>query len=239
MFEVCTCHKGQSHYYVMNCLFCLKAERREELQQKDEADRLYHHVKREVENGLAYLQVLHWLPHSSVMHICFSLPLHCKFFLNLCVFEAGKICSRILYFNPLKRYQHFSYVCFGCTLFCLHIKTINLQLCLHERYTLVPKFWHQLLLIWPIMVLQEKRKEDPYREFVPRVLYESISGMKNKAPTFIPEWLILRWFPKTPKLCKHVWQPVAPDSRWILQSNRLFLRHLFMILGDFSNKKLS
>jgi hypothetical protein len=74
---------------VMNCLFCLKADRREELQQKDEADRLYHHVKREVENGLAYLQ--------------------------------------------------------------------------------------------------EKRKEDPYREFVPRVLYESISGMKNKAPTFIPE----------------------------------------------------
>ncbi|KAH8941595.1 hypothetical protein BDL97_14G050300 [Sphagnum fallax] len=64
-------------------------DRREELQQKDEADRLYHHVKREVENGLAYLQ--------------------------------------------------------------------------------------------------EKRKEDPYREFVPRVLYESISGMKNKAPTFIPE----------------------------------------------------
>ncbi|CAK9204037.1 unnamed protein product [Sphagnum troendelagicum] len=64
-------------------------ERREELQQKDEADRLYHHVKREVENGLAYLQ--------------------------------------------------------------------------------------------------EKRKEDPYREFVPRVLYESISGMKNKAPTFTPE----------------------------------------------------
>ncbi|CAM6030464.1 unnamed protein product [Sphagnum balticum] len=63
-------------------------ERREELQEKDEADRLYHHVKREVENGLAYLQ--------------------------------------------------------------------------------------------------EKRKEDPYREFVPRVLYESISGMKNKAPTFTP-----------------------------------------------------
>jgi hypothetical protein len=28
--------------------------------------------------------------------------------------------------------------------------------------------------------------EDPYREFVPRVLYESISGMKNKAPTFTP-----------------------------------------------------
>ncbi|CAK9864341.1 unnamed protein product [Sphagnum jensenii] len=64
-------------------------DRREELQQKDEADHLYHHVKREVENGLAYLQ--------------------------------------------------------------------------------------------------EKRKEDPYREFVPRVLYESISGMKNKAPTFTPE----------------------------------------------------
>ncbi len=42
----------------MNCLFCLKADRREELQEKDEADRLYHHVKREVENGLAYLQVL-------------------------------------------------------------------------------------------------------------------------------------------------------------------------------------
>lgn len=64
-------------------------DRREELQEKDEAERLYHHVKREVENGLAYLQ--------------------------------------------------------------------------------------------------EKRKEDPYREFVPRVLYESISGMKNKAPTFTPE----------------------------------------------------
>jgi len=63
-------------------------DRREELQEKDEADRLYHHVKSEVENGLAYLQ--------------------------------------------------------------------------------------------------EKRKEDPYREFVPRVLYESISGMENKAPTFKP-----------------------------------------------------
>ncbi len=140
---------------------------------------------------------------------------------------------------PLKHHQRFSYVGFGCTLFCPDIKTIILRLCLHERYMFVPKFWHQLLLIWPIMVLQEKRKEDPYREFVPRVLYESISGMKNKAPTFTPVWLILRRFPKTPKLCKHVWQPVARDSRWILQSSRLFLRHLFMILGDFSNKKLS
>jgi hypothetical protein len=120
-------------------------------------------------------------------------------------------------------------------LLCLHIKTIILQLCLHERYTFVPKFWHQLLLIWPIMVLQEKRKEDPYREFVPRVLYESISGMKNKAPTFTPVWLILRQFPKMPKLCKHVWQPVAPDSRWIPQSNWLFLRQIcswFLVISQ-------
>lgn len=129
----------------MNCLFCLKADRREELQEKGEADRLYHHVKSEVENGLAYLQVLCWLPHASVTHIFFSLLLHCKFFLWFMCFWSWKNLLENFILPSLKRYQHFSYVGFGCTLFCLHIKTIILQLCLHERYTFVPKFWHQLL----------------------------------------------------------------------------------------------
>eukprot|EP01018_Ginkgo_biloba_P017210 Gb_26812 [translate_table: standard] len=37
-----------------------------------------------------------------------------------------------------------------------------------------------------ICYLQEKRKEDPYRELLPRLFYEATWGFKHQAPTFEP-----------------------------------------------------
>jgi len=56
----------------------------------------------------------------------------------------------------------------------------------HESSFYKGEQWDNLMIHMLLFWVQRKRKEDPYRKFGPRILYEQTAGGGKQAPTFEP-----------------------------------------------------